>query len=136
MARSRDRSKNRRLPDSDAELCRRVPVTRRDFKRAGTAHQEEKRTGRRVRVGRAKMTDPPARDLNAPASLTHPAPGDVRNQIAETVKMNDVAGHMTIGAPLRSNRGQPHRITDGAAERVGAMPRAACAAAGAKMSRP
>ena len=65
------------------------------------------------------MTDPSARDLNAPTTLVHPSPGNVRNQVAETVNMDDVAGDMTIGAPLRSDRGQTHGIADGAAERAG-----------------
>ena len=52
------------------------------------------------------MTDPSARDLNAPTILIHPSSGNVRNQVAETVNMGDVAGDMPIGAPLRSDRGQ------------------------------
>ncbi len=36
--------------------------------------------------------------------------------------MDDLAGGMTIGAPIRSDRGQTHGIADGAAERAGRNP--------------
>ena len=36
--------------------------------------------------------------------------------------MDDVTGDMAVGAPLRSDQGQTHRIADGAAERMRRYP--------------
>ena len=72
MPHSRDRPEDHRITDSDAEPRRRVPVTHRNFERAGTAYQDEKFAGRTVRVGRTELVDRPAGDLNAPTTLRPP----------------------------------------------------------------
>ena len=114
MTHSYDRPQIRRFPDSDAELCRRVPVTRCDFERASTAYQNKKLADRGVPVGRAKLVDPPTRDLSTPTALANPSPRNIRDQVTEMVNPDNVTGEVPIAVPLRSNQGQAYSIADGA----------------------